>query len=571
MRHENSDSPRYPVEFRLADRDSQGLRLPLRPILQSKSNIDTSKSLPERPDHSMTSPVSLQKQRPNTLISSLLSDFDSCGILCSYGSDCSRRQHLAALPRGLPKNGDCPQLSAGYSINWDGIPMNDWMDAEARVERAHKLYQKGRWVEAAAELRAAIEANPYNASWYFNLGLTLEAMEDYSKACEAYESAKELESDDIETLNCLGVNLTRIGHYAESLECFETIEKIDPTYEPCYCNRIVTYTEFGQHDEAELMFYMARQFMEECPLCYFNIGTSHYMRNNYDRAIDCWKQVLRLDSKHSQTHSRIGDAYWAKGDLQKAREHYQAELEAHGEDIEALLDLGEVLLELDELESAEAQFRRVVKLQPDNAAAYFCLGELAEKREEPNTAEACYRKTLSLDASYSGVHARLARLMLHRGKNTQAAKHLQAELRKAGDDPTSLQEIGELLIEARLTDKAHKVLSKLVQLQPNDAHAQHNLAVSCFMMDRLDEGILHCRKALKLNPDYPLALYNMALAHLHKDQIDRARRYAARAMTLAPQDENIQRLAKRLGMNGLWSRLRIRLVPKRKRRDIYYE
>jgi tetratricopeptide (TPR) repeat protein len=438
----------------------------------------------------------------------------------------------------------------------DGSFMNDWMDAESRVERAHQLYRQGRWVEAAAELRAAIEANPANASWHFNLALTLEAMEDYARAVESFRSALEIEPEDIETLNCLGVNLTRLGQYSQALEAFEKIQAIDPGYEPAYCNRIITYTEFGQHDDAELMFYLARQIVDACPLCYFNIGNSHYIRGHYDRAIDCWQQTLKLDARHPQAHARIADAFWAKGDLQNAHLHYQAELAVTGESDEALLDLGEVLLEMDRLEEAEKQFRKVLKSSPDHTAAYFCMGDLAEKRGDDHAAECCFRRVLGLERTYPGVHARLGRLLLKDKRHIEAAKHIQAELSRCGDDPSMLQEVGELLIEARLTDKAHKVLTRLVTLRPSDAHAQHNLAVSCFLMDRLDEGIQHCRKALKLDPEYPLALYNLSLAHLHKGQVARARRYAERALMLSPQDENIRRLTKRLGMNRLWTRLR---------------
>jgi tetratricopeptide (TPR) repeat protein len=441
--------------------------------------------------------------------------------------------------------------------------MNDWMDAEARVDRAHKLYQKGRWVEAAAELRAAISTNPYNAPWHFNLGLTLEAMEDYTGAVDAFQAARDLEPDDVESLNACGVNLTRLGRYAESLACFEKIVNIDPNYEPAYCNRIITYTEFGQHDDAELMFYLARQIKDECPLCYFHIGMSFYNRKLYDRAIDCWNQTLRLAPDNPQTHARLGDAYWAKNDLTQAAFHYRQELDVTGPEPDALLDLGEVLLEMDQLDEAERCFRRALKASPQHAAGYFCLGELAEKRNDLRSAELCFRRVLSLDRNYPGVHARLGRVLLRTNRRQEAGKHILAELKRSGDDPHSLQELGELLIEARLTDRAHSVLSRLVELSPADAHAQHNLAVSCFMMDRLDEGITHCRKALKLNPEYPLALYNMALAYLHKGQTAKARRYTARAMTLAPNDENILRLSRRLGMNGFWSRLKTRLVPKK--------
>ena len=140
--------------------------------------------------------------------------------------------------------------------------MNEWMDAEERVERAQGLYEKGRWVEAAAELRAAIDSDPTNPAWHFNLALTLEAMDDCAGAESAYRQALALDDEDVDVLNALGVCLTRLGRHDEGRELFERIEHIDPTFEASYCNRIVTYTETGQHAEAEVMFYLARQVRE---------------------------------------------------------------------------------------------------------------------------------------------------------------------------------------------------------------------------------------------------------------------------------------------------------------------
>ena len=445
--------------------------------------------------------------------------------------------------------------------------MNDWMDAEARVDRAHDLYEQGRWVEAAAELRAAIDLNPYNAAWHFNLALTLEAMEQYDRAAAEFTSALKIDPDDVETLNCLGVNMTRQGQYAQALELFERIEKIDSTYEPSYCNRIATYSEIGEHDKAETMFYFARQYKDECPLCYYNMGNSLYVRGLYDRAIWCWKQTLRLDAKHLQANARIGDALWAKGDLAAARPFYEAEIRIDPKDVETILDLGEILMELGQADAAGERFRSVLEQDPDNADAHFCLGELALKRNQLARAEEQFRLVLRIERNYVGAHAKMARLLLAQGRARQAVKHILAELKRSEGDADMLQELGQMLIEANQTHRANSVLQHLVQLAPQDPYAQHNLAVSFFMLHRIDDGIRHCRKALKLKPEYPLALYNLALAHLHKGQITRARRYAAKAITMAPTDAQVQRLARELGGMGFWASLRNRLSPRRDKQN----
>ena len=112
--------------------------------------------------------------------------------------------------------------------------MSDWQEAEQRVEKAHELYEGGNWEAALKELRAAIEINPNNSSWYFNLGLTLDMMERYEEALKAYTQALRMDPHDTEVLHAAGVDATRLGRYKCSIDLFKRLERLDPTYQACY-------------------------------------------------------------------------------------------------------------------------------------------------------------------------------------------------------------------------------------------------------------------------------------------------------------------------------------------------
>jgi tetratricopeptide (TPR) repeat protein len=278
-----------------------------------------------------------------------------------------------------------------------------------------------------------------------------------------------------------------------------------------------------------------------------------------DRAIYCWEKALELDPQQPQTHARLAEAWWTLGDLDKARMHYEAEMALGSEDANLLLDFGEMLLEMDEVTEAETRFREALEASPQNVSAHFGLGEVSLKRGKAEEALERFRLVLKLDPAMQGAHAKMARALVKLGKVNEAAKHVVIELRQSGADPQMLQELGELLIEAQLSRHASKVLSRLVELRPDDPYAHHNLAVSYFMMGRYDDGITHCQKALKLKADYPLATYNLALAYMQKGDRDRARQYAARALEMAPEDTHIVDLARELGTTGWLGRIRGKL------------
>ena len=89
--------------------------------------------------------------------------------------------------------------------------------------------------------------------------LSLDSLGKFDEAIADYEAALALNPCDLEILNSLAVDYTRVGNYDLAIQTFEHIEGLDASFEPCYCNRIITYTEMGLHEQAEQMFYLAQQ------------------------------------------------------------------------------------------------------------------------------------------------------------------------------------------------------------------------------------------------------------------------------------------------------------------------
>jgi tetratricopeptide (TPR) repeat protein len=245
--------------------------------------------------------------------------------------------------------------------------MTEWDDAERRVEKAQELFEQRRWSEALEELRAATDINPYNGGWFFNIGLTLDEMGRHEEAIDAYRRALAIDEADLQAMNHLGVDLHRVGNFEEALRTFEKIEQLDPSFESAYCNRIITYSEIGDHERAEEMFYLARLYKEHCPHCYYNIGCSLADRGQFDKAIYCWQKTLDLDENHPDVQVRIAEALWGKGELEAARQHYLIGLR---QDPAVLMDLSNLLLDTHQPRAAVACLKRLVQVEPNNSSAW---------------------------------------------------------------------------------------------------------------------------------------------------------------------------------------------------------
>src|SRR4051812_21780645 len=318
---------------------------------------------------------------------------------------------------------------------------NDWSDAERRVERAQELFEQRKWHEALEELRAAININPYNAAWFFNIGLTLDELGRTDEAIEAYEQALLIDPDDVQSLNRLGVDQHAAGRYKEALQTFGRVQVIDPSFEPSYCNRILTYSEMGDHERAEEMFYLARLYKDQCPHCYYYMGCSLMTRGLYDKAIYCWKRTLDLQGSHPQVHVRIAEALRRKGDLEQARRYYLTGLRQQPGNTEALLDLSDLLIEMRRLDEAGEKIRRAIELAPENPAGYYTFGRWLLRCNREDEAVTALKRALVLDPTWPGAHLHLAKAYLRKDEMTQTRQHLRAELMLRPEDPQTLLDL----------------------------------------------------------------------------------------------------------------------------------
>ena len=427
--------------------------------------------------------------------------------------------------------------------------MNDWVDAEDHVERAHEHYEAGRWDEAESELRHALALNPYQPEWHFNLGLTLEAAGRHKDAADAFRVCHELRDDDAQSALAVGMNLVRDGRAADALFWIERAEKLDPNSVTPLVHKIDALTELGEHEQAEVAFFMGQQIDQNNAELYAAMAESLLERRDFDRAIWCLREASRLDPELLRINARLAQAYAETGRQERARQLYQRELRQDPGDIETLLDLGDLLVDMNRLDEASEKYRRVLEIEPDHPDAHFALGEVAIRHGRSADACVAFDIVIRLDPDHPDARRQLADLLLSSGSADdvrRARELLQTELRAQSrspkPDPSSLEELGHLLLDADLPREASRVFERLLELRPNDHKALHHMSVAMLEMGQLESGIDSAKAALRLNPRFVPAMHNLALAHLRRGEWLRARYWARQGRVIDPDDASMRRL-----------------------------
>lgn len=451
--------------------------------------------------------------------------------------------------------------------------MGDWSEADKLADRAHRLFEAGRFDEAETTLRRALAIDPTRSEWYVNLGLTLEAAGRHDDAIVPLRRAYELSPDDAEVALMLGAAHLRAGQATESIRWLERAEALGwpPKREDddapanggsmgpaaSHVHRIEAYTSLGDHDHAEVMFYLAQQIDAKDPGAFVNLAESLLLREQTERALWCLREAAQLDPTLPGVHARLAEVYAKTGRLERARQLYLVELRRAPGDLAAILDLARLLTDMNRLTEADEKFRRVLELDPENAEAYFGLAEVAERRGLRDDALGHYGVVRRLDEHFPGVRRREARLLLSTavlshadrarallGEELSAARQTPADF--ADDD---LADLGRLLLDSGASSAARGLLEGVAKRRESDPRALHDLALACLHSGDLDAGIELCRDVLRLDPRYAPAMHNLAVAYVKLGQWTRARYWGRLARQHDPDDSALRRLGLRLSVH----------------------
>ncbi|HQY89767.1 MAG TPA: tetratricopeptide repeat protein, partial [Tepidisphaeraceae bacterium] len=285
-----------------------------------------------------------------------------------------------------------------------------WNDADTLTRRGVDFIRQRKFDAALDELEQAAAIDPFNPVILFHMGVAFDELDRLDEAVEVYQRAIEVGGDEAETLNRLAIDLHQTGHSRESVEMFERIEKLDPSYEAAYCNRIHVLVEMNEHEQAEEVFYLGRLQRDHCPQCYFNIGVSLASRGLFRKAISCFGRAMDLPGSAGHVHRRLADCLLAEGRLDGARQHYIKALGHDGSDVASLISLADVLMQLRRFNEAEQRLNAGLRLAPDHPQVQLLWGRLMYERGDDGASGMALRRAIQLDPTVLKAHLTLSRI-----------------------------------------------------------------------------------------------------------------------------------------------------------------
>ncbi|MGD9563429.1 MAG: tetratricopeptide repeat protein [Pyrinomonadaceae bacterium] len=184
----------------------------------------------------------------------------------------------------------------------------------------------------------------------------------------------------------------------------------------------------------------------EAARLFAGVGEYYMDRDDFDHAIDFFREAISLDRKYGVARNGLSEALALKGNEELVRD-------ARG--------------------PARAFFEEALTYNSKNAPAYFGLGELFSAEEKDVEARANYEKALANDTELTAIYVPL----------------------------------GILYYRAGEIAKADELLTKALAIAPNDAETQYFLGLIRFAQNRNSEALTAFRSATAADPAYGDAYY----------------------------------------------------------------
>jgi tetratricopeptide (TPR) repeat protein len=318
----------------------------------------------------------------------------------------------------------------------------------------NSLLESGRFDEAAAAYKQAVELHP-DFSWsYHSLGDVLVKLERWEEAVVAYNKAVELNPDFAWSYHNLGDALLKLQRWEDAIAAYRCEIELKSDFAWSFCNLGDALTQLKYWDEAIAAYLKAVQIDGDLPGIYDKLGyalgqTESDLKSvlqqcqlqvtpeNREFYLDLSRSLARCDRPNSAiifcklllTNQPTCDVWTAQlGELLQEQENCdralassRATVAQKPDDCWSYYNLGAVLSHQKYWDEAATSFLKAIEINPDFYWwFYYNLWEVLVKQNKLDEVENLYRGVVAAQPEAFWPYLNLGEVLTRQGKITNA-------------------------------------------------------------------------------------------------------------------------------------------------------
>jgi tetratricopeptide (TPR) repeat protein len=290
-------------------------------------------------------------------------------------------------------------------------PKARFMDVQRELEKGLRHHRAGRLKEAEKIYAKILKVNPNLPACLHLRGFVAHQRGKNDEAIEHIGKAIERDPNQAVFHYNLASPYLAQRRLDEAIACYQKALRLNPELIQAHVNLGNVLQEQGRGTEAVHHYSIARELNPDDFLVHLNMANALHGQGKFEEAISCYEQALRLKPDLAEAHYNMGIAYKEKGEIEKALSCYQKALNINRDDFRAYYNMGNAFQEINKLDDAIACYQRAVEIKPENVDAYYHVGNALTNQGRFRDALSWYRKALhvrpdSAEAFYSMAKAR---------------------------------------------------------------------------------------------------------------------------------------------------------------------
>jgi ATP-dependent Clp protease ATP-binding subunit ClpA len=221
------------------------------------------------------------------------------------------------------------------------------------------LYARGEYDKAIAQYKEAVALDPTYVSAYYNLGLCYKNLEDPENTAFYFHKNLELDTDDTDALNTMGIH----------------------------------FYDHQEYDESERYYLKALEKNDRLYYVYYNLALIERERGNQEKRLEYLLHALKISPGYSLALNEIGNYYYDMSDYETAKGYYQKALRSDPNHKYACYNLGLVAEVNMEYELAKSYYEKALKIDPNYDRPKKGLEDINQKLTEEKNFDVKVKKT----------------------------------------------------------------------------------------------------------------------------------------------------------------------------------
>jgi len=301
-------------------------------------------------------------------------------------------------------------------------------------------------------------------------------------------------------------------------------------------NRGFAYNNSGDYQKAIESFKEAIRLKPDDVYVHFNLGLAYNNSGDYQKAIESFKEAIRLKPDDVYAHYNLGLAYSNSGDYQKAIESFKEAIRLKPDDVYAHYNLGLAYSNSGDYQKAIESFKEAIHVKPDFVGAHYNLGLAYSNSENYQKAIESFKEAIRLKPDDFYAHFNLGLAYNNSGDYQKAIESFKEAIRLKPDDFYAHFNLGLAYNNSGDYQKAIESFKEAIRLKPDDVYAHYNLGLAYSNSGDYQKAIESFKKAIRLKPDDFYAHFNLGLAYSNSEDYQKAIESFKEAIRLKPDD-----------------------------------